>query len=481
MKNEKSNMSGSKLTGQEISAYFKKNPKAKAVKKAVEFALDHGGAMSYAIKGIEKMKRGLSKHPEVKKALDHANFESTQRESLQTFHRIVTENYTKNFDLLCQSLKFNKIQQKILDDFIHKGRIRDQYVGRIAGTKKEKRIFAGKKKFTGSIENRNTALMQALKVNAKQKEILDSYLKTGKVVGKYTGSIAGSTKTTKSYAGFRGFKESYDLLEGNITKSKYYKDRDRKGHEGRLYAVGVRWTDIEKAIIASKRNGKAHMSSFDGSSSMPKEVEVMGDMKALVSIADKIGRKGKVSVNKNPWKESVEVDEVKRYVKGGFTFKVEGKPKKGDLSPDTLLKGKNGKMWPSVKLVFVKSKDHWKATGSEKDLERMAWAIDQSKHMKRTSGRDDEGNLIKASVHEAKAMNFRALVSKYKRLAQQYVKKGEVPDPYLPKGKEQQFAQDMVDYLTSNAAGSDQVKTDDADELDDAMDKLLDQIAKGRQ
>ena len=58
-------------------------------------------------------------------------------------------------------------------------------------------------------------------------------------------------------------------------------------------------------------------------------------------------------------------------------------------------------MWPSVKLVFVKSKDHWKATGSEKDLERMAGAVDQSKHLKRTSGRDEEGNLIKASVHES--------------------------------------------------------------------------------
>ena len=383
MKNEKSNMSGSKLTGQEISTYFRKNPKAKAVKKAVEFALDHGGAMNFAIKGIEKMKKGLSKHPEVKKALNYANFgESVARD---TFNRIVTENYTKNFELLCQSLKFNKIQQKILDDFIHKGRIRDQYVGRVAGTKKEKRIFAGKKKFTGSIENRNTALMQALKVNEKQKSILDSYLKTGKVIGKYTGSIAGSTKTTKSYSGFRGFKEHF------------------------------------------------------------------------------------------------EIEEAKRYVKGGFTFKVEGKPKKGDLSPDTLLKGKNGKMWPSVKLVFVKSKDHWKATGSEKDLERMAWAVDQSKHLKRTSGRDEEGNLIKASVHEARAMNFRGLVSHYQKYAKEFVKSGQIPDPYLPKGKEQQFAQDMVDYLTSNMAGSDQVKTDDADEMDDAMDKLVGQIAKGRQ
>jgi hypothetical protein len=213
--NMKERMDQSKLTGQEISVYFRKNPKAgkdKLVKKAVEFALDHGGAMSYAIKGIEKMKRGLTKHPEVKKALRYAN-ESVHHESVWTVKGIVQENYTRNFETLCNSLKLNGIQQKILDDFIHKGRIRDQYVGRVAGSRKETRIFAGKKKFTGSIDNRSEALMNALKVNAKQKSILDAYLKTGKVIGKYTGSIAGSTKDTKSYTGFRGFKEHFEIEE----------------------------------------------------------------------------------------------------------------------------------------------------------------------------------------------------------------------------------------------------------------------------
>ena len=218
MKNElDKKMSGNKLSDKEVQAYFKKNPKAKAVKKAVEMALAYGGAMNFAIKEIEKLKRGLSKHPEVKKALDFANFgESVARD---TFNRIVNENYTKNFELLCQSLKFNPVQQRILDQFIKHGTIKNQYVGRIAGRKKESKIFAGKKKFTGSIENRKTALMQALKVNAKQKNILDSYLKTGRVIGKYAGSTAGSTKTTKDYTAFRGFKESYNLLEGTITTS----------------------------------------------------------------------------------------------------------------------------------------------------------------------------------------------------------------------------------------------------------------------
>ena len=73
--NEKPNMDGQKLTGQEISVYFRKNKVTdEFAKLAVKIALDHGGAMSFAIKKIEKLKKGLSKHKDVKKALDHANF-----------------------------------------------------------------------------------------------------------------------------------------------------------------------------------------------------------------------------------------------------------------------------------------------------------------------------------------------------------------------------------------------------------------------
>ena len=68
-------MDGSKLTGQEISVYFRRNKvRDKTVRKAVEIALDHGGAMTYAVKQIEKLKRGLSKNKDVEKALNYANF-----------------------------------------------------------------------------------------------------------------------------------------------------------------------------------------------------------------------------------------------------------------------------------------------------------------------------------------------------------------------------------------------------------------------
>ena len=144
----------------------------------------------------------------------------TLNETIATgkFKQVLAENYTKNFELLCNSIKLNKVQQKILDSFINHGTIKNQYVGRVAGVKKEKKFFAAKKSYKGSIDNRTEALMKALKVNTHQQKILDSYLKTGKVIGKYAGSIAGSTKVTKDYSAFRGFKEHVELE--SLTEAK---------------------------------------------------------------------------------------------------------------------------------------------------------------------------------------------------------------------------------------------------------------------
>ena len=71
-----------KLTGREISAYFKKNKVRDAkIKKAVEVALDLGGAMSVAQKEIKKFYGSkIANSKEVKHALKYANesFEMNQ-------------------------------------------------------------------------------------------------------------------------------------------------------------------------------------------------------------------------------------------------------------------------------------------------------------------------------------------------------------------------------------------------------------------
>jgi len=110
-----SKMSGSKLTGQEISVYMRKNPGAKKdpkVRKGVEFALDHGGAMTFAVKGIEKIKKGLSNHPEVKKALQYAN-ESTLAQMKEDLSSVTEMSHRFVFDKAVNLDKAEKIAKKL--------------------------------------------------------------------------------------------------------------------------------------------------------------------------------------------------------------------------------------------------------------------------------------------------------------------------------------------------------------------------------
>ena len=96
-----SKMGKQKLTGQEVARYYKDNPKAKQaakdplIKKAIELALDLGGAYSYAVKEIGKLNRNLPRHPEVKKALQTAN-ESVNEISEAHFATYHTPNQKKS-------------------------------------------------------------------------------------------------------------------------------------------------------------------------------------------------------------------------------------------------------------------------------------------------------------------------------------------------------------------------------------------------
>ena len=105
-------MSGSKLTGQEISVWYRKNKdvekavrKDKNLKKAVEIALDHGGAMNFAIKKIEKIKRGLADNPHVAKALSFANF-GEDKDTISEGTWAIPDSYEKMYTL--QTLYLSK-------------------------------------------------------------------------------------------------------------------------------------------------------------------------------------------------------------------------------------------------------------------------------------------------------------------------------------------------------------------------------------
>ena len=179
------------------------------IAKAVKLALLMGGNMTGAVNKIEKMKKGLSKDQNVANALRLANESATT----QSFKKIVAESWGKNYESLCAAMKLNPIQSEILKDYLDRGQIKSQYVGKAAGDVKASRIYASKKPYSGSTTNRKEALYNAMKLNLKQQKILDKYISSGNVIGKYHGSMAGTTKETQKYVGMKGFKE-HTVLEG---------------------------------------------------------------------------------------------------------------------------------------------------------------------------------------------------------------------------------------------------------------------------
>ena len=103
----------SKLTGMEVNAYFKKNKvKDPKVKKAVEVALDLGGAHSVAEKEIAKFYgNAMLKNKDVKKALKYANESFVLNQELNQIHETyLTE---KNLMPALQKIVSDKQAQKV--------------------------------------------------------------------------------------------------------------------------------------------------------------------------------------------------------------------------------------------------------------------------------------------------------------------------------------------------------------------------------
>jgi hypothetical protein len=165
----KNKMSGSKLSGAEISSYFRKHKvRDKTVRKAVEIALDHGGAMSYAIKQIEKLKRGLSKHKDVTKALDIANFgEHVTEQDVEKFFGFFTESKKELTEETAfqtmQDIVKNKQAQKI------KGVMVDMFTASVVVKAYDKVNDSNKKKIEKA--NLDTLVKLAHKVMGMKEEV----------------------------------------------------------------------------------------------------------------------------------------------------------------------------------------------------------------------------------------------------------------------------------------------------------------------
>jgi hypothetical protein len=202
------------------------------IAKAVKLALLMGGNMTGAVNKIEKMKKGLSKDQNVANALRLAN----ESDTTQAFKKIVAESWGKNYESLCAAMKLNPIQSEILKDYLDRGQIKSQYVGKAAGDVKASRIYASKKAYVGSTTNRKEALYNAMKLNLKQQKILDKYISSGNVIGKYQGSMAGTTKETQKYVGMKNFKE-HTVSEGQKIQDivrKHKKELQKAQKSGNL-------------------------------------------------------------------------------------------------------------------------------------------------------------------------------------------------------------------------------------------------------
>lgn len=115
-----SKMGRSKLTGAEINRYYRDNPSAKkaakdaTVKKAIELALDLGGSMNYAMKEIEKLKRGLTKNKEVAKALKVANESVQEGKKLSpAAQEKLVDLFNKLMDVKHGGPEYKKIKKQI--------------------------------------------------------------------------------------------------------------------------------------------------------------------------------------------------------------------------------------------------------------------------------------------------------------------------------------------------------------------------------
>ena len=228
----------------------------KEIDQAVKIAKKMGGNYSGAVRKIESMKKGLSKEKTVADTLYKVN-----NESVTYMKAIVKEAWGKNLDELCASMKLNKIQKDILKDYMDHGQVNAQYVGRAAGDVKASRIYAAKKPYKGQLSDKKEALYNAMKLNTKQKTILQKYISSGTVMGKYTGSMAGSTKETKRYAGMKRFAEHFEIKEARLFKATLDFDMgDPRDHEVDWEDDGVyidSWDkrEMELVVVSKDKRG----------------------------------------------------------------------------------------------------------------------------------------------------------------------------------------------------------------------------------
>ena len=165
----------SKLTGMEVNAYFKKNKvKDPKVKKAVEVALDLGGAQSVATKEIAKFYGNkILKSKEVQKALKFANESFVDFEVSELSEELLNE---KNLMPAIQKIVSDKQAQKV------GGVMLDMFTASMISKVYDKVNDSNKAKMEKA--NINVLVKLAHKVMGMKEELEEKIVGTGDAISK---------------------------------------------------------------------------------------------------------------------------------------------------------------------------------------------------------------------------------------------------------------------------------------------------------
>ena len=272
-----------KLTGREVATYFRNNkdiPKNR-IRKAVEVALDLGGAMSVATKEIKKFYGDkIANSPEVKHALKYAN-ESVEftldmisedevrvdhenpkdRADQKKFRKIIQLGKQAKIKLLdgggrgyraqgnrAQIQKFKQLVSKEFGNSVSMSESLNLSKNRI-GVKQKKPMSQIKRDMNKSVDDANQKLRDAMRrrkekearMRAQQREALDD--KDNKSVKKVIGQLK---KAVKAHTG------QVKSLEKDIQDQKLNEfDTVRK-----MWEDAIEENNIERGIMKKMRRGK---------------------------------------------------------------------------------------------------------------------------------------------------------------------------------------------------------------------------------
>ena len=287
-----SKMGKSKLTGQEIATYYRKNPKAKQaardpmVKKAIELALDLGGNQTLAVKEIEKMKKGLSKNSAVMSALRTANEDMTSTSSVAMPEIPLGKVLKRKKDLDEETLVEKKVKYQADFGKNRMGTPADAYA---EYTKYVTKKFGIKIIKTPNPKSKNHLTFEAPEKNMKQfQQFLKKNL-VNKAVDYMQKKVAGEPYNEQKEKLSPAKKQYYDF---NIMRTKLYRFVKAKTKAHKFGIDDLMLMTSPKVIEGMyKQNPKGFTRMLD--KMYPNEKEKMTKMDFTV-LGDFIDARGKV-------------------------------------------------------------------------------------------------------------------------------------------------------------------------------------------